>query len=259
MHRQPNVQLPSHEVNINLAILAIKHNQIESERRAATMYDIPWTTLRNQRARRLSKLDCKPKSKKLTKLEETVIYDYIINLDEQGFAPTLNTVQAIADRLLGEWGGSPVGINWPATFVNCTPGIKTHINQPYNQQWALCEDPEVIGAWFKLMENTKAKYSITDIDSYNFDETGFQMGVISSQVVVTGSERHNWPKAIQPGNCEWVAVIQAINAMGWAILLFIIFKAVYHFNTWYASQNLLKSWVTGVSENGWTTNELGIT
>jgi len=41
------------------------------------------------------------------------------------------------------------------------------------------------------MENTKAKYSITDIDSYNFDETGFQMGVISSQVVVTGSERHN--------------------------------------------------------------------
>jgi hypothetical protein len=47
MHRQPNVQLPSHEVNINLAILAIKHDQIESERRAATTYDIPQTTLRD--------------------------------------------------------------------------------------------------------------------------------------------------------------------------------------------------------------------
>ena len=108
------------------------------------------------------------------------------------------------------------------------------------------------------MENTKAKYGITDIDSYNFDETGFQMGVLSSQVVVTGSERRNRPKAIQPGNREWVTVIQAINAIGWAIPPFIIFKAIYHLNTWYASQNLPKSWVTGVSENGWTTNKLGI-
>ena len=41
MHRQPNMQLPSYKVNINLAILAIKHNQIKSKRRAATMYNIP--------------------------------------------------------------------------------------------------------------------------------------------------------------------------------------------------------------------------
>ena len=73
MHRQPNVQLPSHEVNINLAILAIKHDQIESKRRAATTYDIPRTTLRDRRAGRLLKLDCEPKLKKLTKLEEQVI------------------------------------------------------------------------------------------------------------------------------------------------------------------------------------------
>ena len=41
MHQQPNAQLPSHEANINLAILAIKHDQIESEQHAATTYNIP--------------------------------------------------------------------------------------------------------------------------------------------------------------------------------------------------------------------------
>ena len=46
MH-QPNAQLPSYKANINLAILAIKHDQIKSERRAATTYDIPQTTLRD--------------------------------------------------------------------------------------------------------------------------------------------------------------------------------------------------------------------
>ena len=73
MHQQPNVQLPSYEANINLAILAIKHDQIESKRRAATTYDIPWTMLHNWYARRLLKLDYKPKLKKLTKLKEQVI------------------------------------------------------------------------------------------------------------------------------------------------------------------------------------------
>ena len=57
---------------------------------------------------------------------------------------------------------------------------------------------------------------------WNFDETGFMMGMISSGVVVTGSERRGRPKSVQPGNREWVTVIQAINAEGWAVPPFII-------------------------------------
>jgi hypothetical protein len=64
---------------------------------------------------------------------------------------------------------------------------------------------------------TRATYGICDEDTYNFDETGFVMGKIMAQLVVTGSERRGQPKAIQPGNREWVTVIQGINAVGWAI------------------------------------------
>jgi helix-turn-helix, Psq domain len=116
------------EAKINLAIQAIKQDQFQSVRHAAVTYDVPRTSLRRRRAGILPKRDYKPKLKKLTKLKETVIYNYIIDLDERGFAPTLNAVRAIADRLLSKRGGRPVGINWPATFVNRTPRIKTHIN-----------------------------------------------------------------------------------------------------------------------------------
>ena len=173
MHQQPVTQLPMAEAKINLAIQAIKQDQFQSVRHAAVTYDVPRTLLRRQRAGILPKRDCEPKSKKLTKLEETVIYNYIIDLDERGFAPTLNAVRAMADRLLGERGGSLVGINWPITFVNRTPGIKTHINRPYDRQRALYKDLEVISAWFKLVENIKVKYGITNIDSYNFNKTSF--------------------------------------------------------------------------------------
>ena len=54
------------------------------------------------------------------------------------------------------------------------------------------------------------------------------MGVILEKVVVTGSERHNWPKAVQPGNYKWATVIQGINACGWAIPPFIILAGMYH-------------------------------
>jgi hypothetical protein len=62
-------------------------------------------------------------------------------------------------------------------------------NRAKERQRIFQEDPETNGAWFKLVEDTKAKYGVHDNDVHNFDETGFQMGVTGSMKVVTGAER----------------------------------------------------------------------
>ena len=46
------------------------------------------------------------------------------------------------------------------------------------------------------------KYSILEEDIYNFDEIGFQIGVIATVKVVTGSERAGRPVYVQLGNRE---------------------------------------------------------
>jgi hypothetical protein len=69
-------------------------------------------------------------------------------------------------------------------------------------QRAKCEDPKVIQAWFTLVWNVIAKYGIQEADIYNFDETGFLMGMLSSAKVVTSSERCGKPCTKQPGNRE---------------------------------------------------------
>jgi hypothetical protein len=79
----------------------------------------------------------------------------------------------------------------------------------------------------------KAKYGILDDDTYNFDETGFMMGMISTGAVVTASERRGRPKSVQQGNRKWTTVIQGINAMGWSIPPFIIFQGKHHLSAWY--------------------------
>jgi hypothetical protein len=59
------------------------------------------------------------------------------------------------------------------------------------------------------------------------------MGKITTQLVVTGSERRGRPKSIQPGNREWVTAIAAINAAGWLVPLFIILAGQYYLSAWY--------------------------
>jgi hypothetical protein len=46
-------------------------------------------------------------------------------------------------------------------------------NRAKDRQRILQEDPEIISAWFKVVEDTKAKYGVYNNDVHNFDETGF--------------------------------------------------------------------------------------
>jgi hypothetical protein len=108
------------------------------------------------------------------------------------------------------------------------------------------------------VENTIAKYGITLADIYNFDETGFMMGLIASGMVVTGAERRGRPKSVQPGNREWVTVIQAINAEGWAIAPFVVVAGQYHLASWYQESNLPGDWAIATTKNGWTDNDTGL-
>jgi hypothetical protein len=103
-----------------------------------------------------------------------------------------------------------------------------------------------------------AKYSILDQDVYNFDETGFMMGVISSAMVVTSSERRSHVKMKQPGNREWVTVIQGVGATGFWVPPFIIVSGKFHLSSWYENGVLPHDWVVATSSNGWTTNERGL-
>ena len=79
-----------------------------------------------------------------------------------------------------------------------------------------------------------------------------------SGMVVTGSEREGRPKSVQPGNREWITVIQAINAEGQSIAPFIIGAGQYHLANWYRECDLPGDWVIATSQNGWTNNELGL-
>jgi len=138
------------------------------------------------------------------------------------------------------------------------PELKMAFNRAKDRQRIRQEDPKVINAWFRLVEETKAKYGVQDQDVHNFDETGFQMGVIGSMKVVTGSERRARPTLVRLGDREWVTVIQSICAAGYAAPPFIIYKGIVHISAWYEEIDIPYDWKLSVSKNGWTNNALGL-
>jgi len=137
----------------------------------------------------------------------------------------------MADVLLAARGSDPpppVGKNWVLRFIKAQAELQTKWTRKFHSQRALCEDSVKIGSWFKLVEDTRQTYGVLNGDSYNFDETGFMMGVAGISKVVISCNTVGRAIAIQPGNREWVTTIECINASGWCLLPFIILLGKWH-------------------------------
>lgn len=82
------------------------------------------------------------------------------------------------------------------------------------------------------------------------------MGLTSTARVITRSEYYGRCSVLQPGNHEWVTVVESIGASGWVLPPVIIFKGKQYQQAWF--EELLRDWRFEVSLNGWTTDEIGL-
>jgi hypothetical protein len=89
------------------------------------------------------------------------------------------------------------------------------------------------------MSKIITKFSVYKDNIHNFDETGFQIGVIRTIKVVTGSKRRTRPQLVQLGDREWVTVIQAICSAGYTTPPFIIYKGCVYISAWYEEVGIL--------------------
>jgi hypothetical protein len=246
------------ENRILLAINAIRSTPRLSVRRAAEIYNVPKSTIAARMKGRVAKPDSYHGRSNLTKIEEEVIVQYILERDSRGFSPRTVDVGDMANLLLQKRGARRVGKNWPDRFVARRPEIKTRFNRVYDYQRGLCEDPAIIEPWFRLVANMRAKYGILDCDFYNFDETGFMMGMIRPGMVVTRSDRVGKPKAIQPGNREWATAICSIAGDGYVLPPFLVVKGRFHLASWYSEHQIPDDWAVATTTNGWTDNKTGL-
>ena len=104
--------------------------------------------------------------------------------------------------------------NWISKFIKRRDEIKTRYIRYYDYRRAKCKDPKVIKEWFDRVQITIIQYRIAQEDIYNFDETGFAIGLVAAAQVVTKADYYGKARFVQPGNRQWVISIEYINSTG---------------------------------------------
>ena len=151
-----------------------------------------------------------------------------------------------------------LGVNWASTFIKRHPELKTRFNRRISYQRAKQEKPEVIRQWFTTVLETIQEHGIHEDDIWNFDETGFAMGLCTTSKVITAAERSERPRTVIQGNREWVTIVECIGSRGCYIPPLIILKGKEQQATWYQESTLPKEWRIATSPNGWTTDIIGL-
>jgi hypothetical protein len=247
------------EGRILLAIEAIKKQEISSIREAARVFSVSDRTLRRRLTGHQNRSNTRANNHKLTQTEEESLKRWILSMDSRRAAPRPTIVRDMANLLLAKRGTTSVetiGEKWVYNFTKRTPELQAHYSRRYDYQRAKQEDPRVIQKWFTTIKAIVVQHGILPEDIYNFDETGFAMGLTATAKVITRSEYYGRRSVLQPGNREWVTAIESISASGWALPPTIIFKGKLYNQAWFDS--LPGDWRFEVSPNGWTTDEIGL-
>jgi hypothetical protein len=175
-------------------------------------------------------------------------------MDQRGAALTISMLRDMASLLLQSRDFSSsstpptVGKNWPTQFIKRHPEPTTRFSRKYDYKKAENENPAIILEWFKLVEKTIRENGITWDDIYNFDESGFAMGVSATTKFTTQSLNTGLRGVLQAGNRERVTVIETICASGRALPPYVIFKGRKYMVRCF--DNLPKQWALNVSPKG---------
>jgi hypothetical protein len=153
----------------------------------------------------------------MTPNKEESLLQWIFSMDQRGCPAHVPEMANILLAQRNPTSPPTIGKNWVTKFIKRQPEIKSRHSGRYNYERAKCEDPKVIQEWFHQLSEIISQYGILEEDIFNFDETGFAMGLIATTKVVTISNMPGKPHPLQPGNREWVTTVECINANGWSI------------------------------------------
>ena len=212
------------EERIQAAIAALKSKAVPSVRKAALKFNVPRSTLQDRLAGVQPIKISKQSMQRLTPEEEDAIVRTIQQLSLWGWPLTIEGLKALATQLLLQKGDNdPLGHCWYSNFLTRHSDLKTLWSRTLDQSRKDATNYETARKWFELYRTTKILYDINDEDSYNMDEKGCMKG-IGENVKVLVSRDQVEAFSIQPSNREWVSIIKCIEAIGYILPPFIIFK-----------------------------------
>jgi hypothetical protein len=177
------------------AIDALQDQAKPNIARTAREFGVPVSRLRARVSGRLSRLGYPSGNRKLNQAQEAALCSYIDTLDKLGLSPRRDRIATAANSILKEGHSdksSPpptIGEHWIQRFLARHPEYKIRRRRSMDIERKRAHDKTTIEQWFQSYHQALEKYGITPHDLYNFDETGFSIGVGRDQWIITREPR----------------------------------------------------------------------
>ena len=242
------------EERIQKALEAFRSGQEPSLRAAAESYGILKTTLCNRYNNQTgTRQEANRQRQLLSPAQEDVVVAWIQKLDDWGFPPRLDMVRGMAEMLARP---QPIGKHWLSRFLNRHPELSSKYSEQLNRQRALAGNPKVLNDYFRKLRHLIRIHDLQPDQIYNMDEKGFLMGQSAKAKVICRTRRRN-PRVTQDGSREMITVIESVNASGFVLPPFIIYKGTGHYMGWYQFIEPEEA-SFAYSSKGWTDEKLAL-
>jgi hypothetical protein len=234
-------------------------NPTESQAVAARLFKINRSSLvASIRRDKHSKGPHGGQNKILTPTQEQVIHTFIRLYLENRQLPTKDIIFGAICHLRKAHELTLPSFNWFNKWWRQQPGLHTIKTKPIAKVRVTAQDKDDVLEWFCKYKIALKQYDIQKQNLYNFDETGFRIGCPKGVEVLIPIEVQEL-YSLSPENRRSITIIETIAANGTTpIPPVIIVQGKYHMESWYGPGGLTSNELVLLSENGYTSDVLGV-
>ena len=242
------------------AIDALNTQKPPNIAKTAREYGVKWQTLSVRWKGRSNLLEWPPTNTRLSKEQEKALCHYIDTLEQLNVKPLARMIQSSANSILKSTHTNldtpppTVSEKWLNRWLGRHPEYKKRRSRAIELDRKRAEDHEVIQEWFQKLHRTIQNHGILKEDIYNFDETGFNIGVGRDQWIITRDFNTKKPHIGMNSNREYVTVVEAVNTDGWTCPPLILMSGSCILANWFEATDIQQEYSIGVSENGYMTD-----
>jgi DDE superfamily endonuclease/Tc5 transposase DNA-binding domain len=261
-------EVADREQRLQDAISAYKNQEFDSIRAAANHFRVSDRTMSRRLEGGLSRVQAREMTQILSNAEEKTLVRWVSRYTCAGSPITSALLLEMAELIRHERVRhasqnssstkiiAPIGHEWLYRFLNRHPTIQSIYARQLEAARFNGASYEKVKAWFDAVAAKFQERAYNNSNIWNMDESGFGVGESQTTKVLVPVDRAQQYKTVV-GKQEWVTVIECINAAGGALPPMIIFKGQ-NLNSGWLPPQTPPDWHFGVSENGWTSNILGL-
>lgn len=252
------------EARITLACEELSEYAKPNVAAAAREFEVPETRLRARWNGRQTKVDRPAANRKLLEEEELAVCLYLRRLDKIGTSARLPMITDCANSILRrnhhltdpETPPPTVSSAWTTRFLLRYPEFHVRKQKTLDYKRMNAHNPEDILDWFRRFKSVYEEKGIQPQDLYNYDETGFRIGIGRDQWIVT-LDPNRQSYLASSTNRELVTSCEVISADGYVLPPMLILAGTMHLEDWATKTDLEDNVLLSVSDTGYSNDLLG--